>query len=161
MARATCHFSHCGDAMAARVKLDDIVEAMEMLQHGWRAFLNRETGEIVTLTDDGQILVDDEDFDEDRLDGEPFVVLPSSFDIDEWSLMEKFALEQNDRQRDELLDAIRGRGAFRFFKSSVKRLGIEQPWYRYRDAALERIAREWLEDNAIPFEGRERLPPDN
>ena len=138
--------------MPTRVKLEDIVEAMEMLQRDWQAYLNRQTGEIVTVTEEGAIVAENDDFDEECLEGEPFIALPDAFEIDEWSLMERFALEQNDHQRNELLEAIRGRGAFRFFKAAVKRLGIEQQWYQYRDSAVQRIAREWLEDNGIPFD---------
>jgi len=67
--------------------------------------------------------------------------------------MERFAeARRDDRQRDELLDATHGRGAFRMFKSAVRRLGIEQEWYRFRDSALEEIAKEWLEPNGIEYE---------
>ena len=43
-----------------------------------------------------------------------------------------------------------GAGAFRHFKSAVRRLRIEQEWFRFRESALEEIAKAWLEENGIP-----------
>jgi hypothetical protein len=60
-------------------------------------------------------------------------------------------LRDDEAERDELLDAIAGRGAFRMFKSTIRRRGIEQEWYRYRDRALRRIAAEFLEAEGIPY----------
>ena len=53
--------------------------------------------------------------------------------------------------RDALLDSIHGAGAFRRFKDTLYRLGIEEDWYKYRDHALEEMAIEWLEAEGIPF----------
>ena len=145
--------------MSTRVKLQDVVEAIEIQQPGWRSFLNRETGEIVTLTDDGQVIAEDEDFDREVLDDEPYVALPDSFEVHEWSIMERFAHHRAERERDELLDAIHGRGAFRAFKASIRQLGIEQDWFRYLASALEEIAREWLESNGIPYEVEQTSQP--
>ena len=137
--------------MAPRVKLADIVDAIDLPQQSWRSFLNRETGQIVTLGDDG-IIPEDEEIDEDDLDGEPFVALPDSFEVDEWSMMRRFAESRSEREASELLDAINGRGAFRLFKATVRRLGIVADWFGFRDAAFEEIARDWLEANRIDFE---------
>jgi hypothetical protein len=138
--------------MSMRVKLQDVLEAIEIQQPGWTSFLNRETGAIVTLTDGGEVIAEDEDFDRGVLDDEPYVALPDTFEVHEWSIMERFTHDRPDREREELLDAIHGRGAFRAFKTSIRRLGIEQEWFRYLAAALEEIAREWLESNGIPYE---------
>ncbi len=43
----------------------------------------------------------------------------------------------DDSQREALLDAIRGRGAFRRFKDLVHRYGIQQQWYDFRDREME------------------------
>jgi hypothetical protein len=57
----------------------------------------------------------------------------------------------DDDQRDELLDAIRGRGAFRRFKDAIHRFGIADEWYRFREEAFEEIAADFLEVNGIKF----------
>ena len=48
-------------------------------------------------------------------------------------------------------DAIHGAGAFRTFRSVIRRLGIEDDWFHFRQTAFEDIAKEWLEANDIPF----------
>ena len=81
-----------------------------------------------------------------------FVQLPTQYDIHEYDIMKRFCRSrEDDAERDLLLDAIAGRGAFRMFKSTIHRKGIEQEWYRYRDAALRRIAAEFLEEHGIAY----------
>ena len=66
--------------------------------------------------------------------------------------MERFSNSQaRPARRNELLDAIHGAGAFRIFKSTIRRLGIEDDWFRFRQAAFEDIAKEWLEAHDILF----------
>ena len=48
-----------------------------------------------------------------------------------------------------LLDALHGRGAFRLFKSTIRRLGVEDDWFRFRASALEEIAMDWLDTHGI------------
>jgi hypothetical protein len=75
-----------------------------------------------------------------------------SFETHEWAIMQEFGSDlANERLRGEVLDALSGRGAFRMFRSTTHRLGIEKDWYRYRDAAFERIAKDWLEANNVPY----------
>ena len=37
------------------------------------------------------------------------------------------------------------------FKDTVRRLGIEEAWFAFREAAFEDIARDWLESHGIPY----------
>jgi hypothetical protein len=81
-----------------------------------------------------------------------FLRLPSEFDAHEWAIMDRFSRgHENDRVREELLDAIHGAGAFRMFRSTIQRLGIEEVWYQFRDQAIEEIARKWLEEHHLPY----------
>jgi hypothetical protein len=58
----------------------------------------------------------------------------------------------------QTLFQIRGSGAFQRFKHAIRRHNIADDWYRYRQTALERIAIDWLDANAIPYEiKRDRL----
>lgn len=153
--------------MATRVKLRDVIDAMDLPNQDWQSYLNRDTGEIVTVTDEDRDLAD-ADVDPEELpdwqrqafaknreafESNRFLLLPGSFEIHEWSIMERFGQERSSvRQRDELLDSLHGRGAFRMFKSAIRRLLIEEEWYRFRDSAFEEIAKEWLESNGIEYE---------
>jgi hypothetical protein len=88
----------------------------------------------------------------EALESGRFLSLPTKFDVHEWAIMEEFSQEQeNDRVRAELLDAIHGSGAFRMFKSTIRRLGIEKAWYQFRDESIKEIAVEWLEENHLQY----------
>ena len=76
--------------------------------------------------------------DEDR-----YAALPSKFDIDEYQMMEKFALSVDDRISSRILSAIKGKGAFRRFKDTVARFGIEEDWYKFRDKKCKELAIDW------------------
>ena len=86
------------------------------------------------------------------LGSKDFIPLPDKFEINEWSIMQRFAVSQPDPDhRDDLLNAIHGRGAFRLFKILLDRLKLREEWFRFRDEALEWIAIDFLEINEIPY----------
>ena len=157
--------------MAAIVSLRDVIEVMDLSSDEATTYINRKTGEIVTLTD--EIVAMDEDPDDaaeaaewqkDLLPkarevaaSEDFIPLPGKFEIHEWSIMERFARSLPDAAvSDELDAAVHGRGAFRRFKDAVHRLGIADEWYRFREAALEEIAIGFLEANGIAYQREQR-----
>jgi hypothetical protein len=151
-----------------RVKIDKILEGMEFQSDTSASYLNRRTGEVVTVSDEYRDAAEDDDIDleeradwereEIRLAGEvlesdDYIPLPDRFEIDEYRMMERFSLSVDDeRIRDELLRAIRGSGAFRRFKDAVHHHGVAEAWYEFRDRAFEAVAREWCEDNDIEIE---------
>ncbi|MBD3218536.1 MAG: hypothetical protein GF310_09695, partial [candidate division Zixibacteria bacterium] len=74
------------------------------------------------------------------------------FEINEYRMMEKFALSVTDQSNsDELYYALKGRGAFRFFKDTVWRLGLRDEWFKYRDSQYEELAIWWCEHNGIEY----------
>ena len=135
-----------------KVKLRDIIEAMEMANDSVRSFLDLQTGAIETLFDDP---VDDEEQEEisERLDEHGFVRLPEQYDIHSYHIMEEFVSKlQNPMIQERLADAINGRGAFQRFKRGIRQYGVEQDWYDFREAAFLEIAREWCEENELEYE---------
>jgi hypothetical protein len=152
--------------MTAEVSLQDIVAAMDLPNAEWASYLDPETGEIVTVTDeDRRLLEEPADVEElpdwqqeilpkvrEALESDRFLQLPGEFDIHEWAIMERFAHSRTTvEHRDELLSAIHGSGAFRKFRRSVQQLGIEEEWYSFRQVAFEEIAKAWLEAHHIPY----------
>ena len=82
-----------------------------------------------------------------------FVRLPTNFDIHEWAIMRDFSDSvAPGRIRAELVDAIHGAGAFRSFKSALRRHRIEETWFKFREQAIEEIARAWCKEDHIPVE---------
>ena len=154
--------------MTAVVSFKDVLEALESADDGSVHFLNPDTGEVLMIIEEERRMVEDEDKDswEDlpkwQQDHMPKVrefllnprtlKLPGKFEIHEWQIMRDFAEEQEDDQiRRELLNSMHGSGAFRHFKSTIYRLGIENNWYKFCQEALEEIARDWLEEHKLAY----------
>jgi len=152
--------------MPLPVKLQDVVDAMDAPVDGWMAYVNRKTGEIVSLAEDDVAFHDDDDDDalpdwqaevlaktKEVEASDDFIQLPDKFDINEYAIMERFCSNaDDDTLRQELLDAIKGSGAFRRFKDMIRLRKLEQTWWTYRDAAIEKIATDFLEMENIPFQ---------
>lgn len=136
-----------------KVKLETVIEAIEMADDTSRGFLNLDTMEIVWLNDyfdskENERLSEEIDNHFDR-----YLALPTQWDVHEYSIMEDFIDSLEDAvTQNKLYRAIRGRGAFRRFKDTVYYLGIEKEWFKYRDEAIENIARRWCNENKIDYE---------
>jgi hypothetical protein len=155
--------------MPAKVLLKDIVDALEMTFDEQSQFLDVETGRVEVVSDDLLGQAEDEDAEPNLPDWQHeewevakaivsdssnrFRELPTKFDIHEWSIMQEFASSvQSQRIREELLNALRGKGAFRYFKDTIRRLRIEQAWYDFRSAALRQIVIDWCKENQVEWE---------
>jgi hypothetical protein len=151
---------------ALRVKLSDLIEGLEFQSDEQSSFLNLTTGEVVSITDEELRAAENneplEDFPEwqhdairiakDIVETEHYLQLPDRFEIHEYQIMERFCLSVDDGDlRDDLCNAIRGRGAFRYFKDRIHAYGITEEWYRYRDAALREIAVAWCEAHGLRY----------
>jgi Uncharacterised protein family (UPF0158) len=156
--------------MAAVISLREVIEALEMQSDDCVSYLDPDTGEIITVTQEERELAEETEETEESLEDVPewqrqmlpkvravlasdrCLRLPDRFEIHEWSIMDEFAQTRDrERMREELLDAIHGAGAFRMFRSTIRRLGIENSWYKFRDEALAKIARNWLEEHKLPY----------
>jgi hypothetical protein len=155
--------------MVRRVRLRDIVEALQMQFDESSSYLNLDTGAVETVSND--LLSQAEESREEAhpdlpkweleaweiakqiVSSDRFIALPTKFDVHEWAIMEEFSWSvPSDSVRDELLDAIHGTGAFRHFKSAIRRHELESAWYSFRDEALQEIARDWCDENGIAYE---------
>jgi len=151
--------------MAIIVSLKDIVEALEIGSQTAENILDPATGEIVLVTDDDELEIEDLDDDlrpewqvehfkkiRKLLKSKKVLRLPNSYDINEWSLMEEFCYTiENVKHQEILLDSIRGKGAFRRFRETLDRFVLKDEWSSFRQSALQKIAREWLEENKIAY----------
>jgi len=157
------------DKPKATVFLDDVVDGMDMQSDESSVLFDPRSGEFFPVSDyEVQRAESDDDLDDledwERKERETVrrlleegIAVPDRFEIHEWEILRDFSRSRDDAvQRDELLDAIRGRGAFRMFKSAVHRLGIQDDWYDYRQERLREIARDWLDANGIPYSEEKR-----
>jgi Uncharacterised protein family (UPF0158) len=152
--------------MKAIVSIKDVVNEMDVLSDEHSAFLNRHTGELVTLSNEEiSAAEEDDNIDEypewqqdmiikakEVINSDDYLPLPNKFEIQEYHIMKEFCHTiEDDKIRGNLLDKIRGRGAFSRFKNAIQMNGIEEEWYRFRQEKLEKIAIDWLEANQISY----------
>lgn len=152
------------------IKLREIVDEIEMQMDEYRKFLNRKTGEIVTVSTEELSIAEESEEDDDFseypdwqqdsirdalvviVNWEDYIELPDKWEINEYNIMERFCSSiRNERISNSLYSAIKGCGAFRRFKGAIIRFGVENDWYKFREEALKGIAISWCEENEIVF----------
>ncbi|SDE66806.1 Uncharacterised protein family (UPF0158) [Fontibacillus panacisegetis] len=152
-----------------KIKLQEIIDGMEMQFEGTNTFLCSRTGEVVSVSEDDLRTAEEieeveikklKDWQQDNIrvaidvveNFEDYEELPTQYDINEYEMMEDFSYSIKDNRKiDILLDAIRGRGAFRRFKDKVNELGISEDWYQYRSECYKQKAIEWCNDNGFDY----------
>jgi hypothetical protein len=150
--------------MPLPVSLEEVVGEMEMAHQGYRAFLNRQTGEVYGTTDTILDDVDQEvealpDWEQEMvakvreiLDSEEWIEIPNRESHEDYRLMERYCRDCSEgRLQEELLVALQGRGAFGRFKDVLHRRGLLEGWYRYRREELTAEVMAWLEAEGIPY----------
>ena len=154
--------------MAIRVKLNDIIEGLEFQSDERHSFLDKRTSEVVSISDEEMQAAEDDEPIEDFPDWQQdlvriakeivdetgnYIALPIKFDINEYSIMEKFCLSLNDSEMCETFyNLIKGSGAFGRFKNAIHEYDIADDWYKYRNDALKEIAIEWCQEKGIEFD---------
>ena len=79
-----------------------------------------------------------------------YIPLPTQYEINEYQIMTEFAEQHPAAHVGEVLcNALHGRGAFRRFKDTCIRFGIEQSWYQFRSEKLYALAKEWCQENGL------------
>jgi len=155
--------------MATDVKLDAIIEALEMADDSISSYLDVETGEVHSITEEEFDLAEDpqtaiEDLPNwqheavklarniQEQEGERYLALPGKFDVHEWSIMDRFSLTLRDAQmRNDFHGGIRGAGAFRIFKHLLNEYNLWDAWNRFKQVELRKMAIQWCEENSITF----------
>ena len=154
--------------MGKAIKLQTLIDEMDFQMEGYFTYVNKQKGELVSvsedilrLVEDGEIEMNDlPDWQEDMLHAaidilnnfENYVEIPSQFDIHEYSIMEDFALNiKPSNVSDKLSRALQGRGAFRRFKDAIVELGVADEWYIFKEERLKEIAIKWCESPGIDY----------
>ena len=154
--------------MAVCVKLETIIAGLECQGDESCSYLDKRTGEVIFIRDeefraaeDGDDTEDSPEWERDTIDvakeiiqerGD-YIQLPSKFEIHDYSIMEDFCHSVTETDmRDDLLIAIRGRGAFRCFRDTICRYDITEKWYAYRNNQYMQIAIDWCKEHGIECE---------
>jgi len=153
-----------------KVNLQEIIDHIEMQFEGTNAYVNKKTGEVISISEDD--LRDAEDMDEQEMSELPdwqqmnmkialefieheddYISLPTEMDFNSYEMMERFIYTLNDDKKSRILDgAIRGKGAFRRFKDTIDAVGLSKEWYRFRDQCYRQIAIEWCDTEGVEYE---------
>jgi hypothetical protein len=155
--------------MATEVKLDAIIEALEMANDTISSYLDVETGEVHSIAEDEFELADDPETATEELpewqreafklarsiqeqEGKRYLALPDNFDVHEWAIMDRFSATLRDTHvRNSLHGSIRGAGAFRLFKHLLTEYNLWDAWNQFKQAELRQMAIEWCKENNITF----------
>ena len=148
--------------MSFVVSLRDVINEMADTGDDQTAFLNRRTGELISLTDEQRYVLENgraADAPECQrelrkvLQTGDLLELPSSFEHHEYSVVEQFCHSIKDPDHQErLLAAIHGKRAFRDFKAIIASLGLDGAWAHFRNRAYEELAIAWLQQNQIAYD---------
>ena len=137
-----------------KIHLEQVIDAIETADDAFTYFYDTQTGETVYLQD--EIITGERNEElEELIENSPrgrFLRFPTKYDIHEYHIMESFVESlPPGAARQELANAIRGRGAFRRFKNGIYYHRIEQQWFDYRDQAYREIAIRWCRDVGIEY----------
>ena len=152
--------------MPLPVKLQDVIDALEMTEDFNSYFLDRRNGAIEMITEEvwsaaenNKPITEYPEWERELIlkareiqSTDHFIELPDKLDLDSYEIMESFCHEYPNRQISQRLsDAIKGKGAFRRFKDMIFDLGIQDEWNRFERQSFEETAVDWLEAEGIPF----------
>ena len=154
-------------AMNATAKLTELMDSMEMESEDWVYRYDRQSGKLAmverSVYDAVEAAEDDELDDSDEFvvvaqamvedSGERFIELPDKFEFHEYHQMERFIRRVEDQRiADDLWRAIKGKGAFRYFKDTAARHELLDAWYRFREEAAKAFVICWAEEHEVPYE---------
>ncbi len=159
-----------------RIKLDDIILYIESYSDELSYYIDSKTSELITIQnyyrnkaeeilDSGNEpdLVDYHDWEAEEITtalsiladtDKRYFWLPEKREIlNDYDIMQDFCCRVNPPEVSiNLLEAIRGRGAFRRFRSSIERFGLLEEWYDFLDIAYRNAAIELCERNGFSYE---------
>jgi hypothetical protein len=153
-----------------QTKLSELIEVLEMDSEDRMHYVDLQEGRVVsieiTLLDaldagDDEELADTPDWQKEEValarlvtsdSGERFVEAPDATEFHEYRHMERFigGVEKSE-DAEQLWRAIKGKGAFRYFKDTAARLGLLDRWFQYRDEAMKAFMEEWAKVHHVPY----------
>ena len=137
------------------IPLKQVIQAIEEANKVFTSFWDTKTGKTVYLADPLMTDMTEEDKAlaiaiEDT--PERFLRFPTKYEIHQYRMMEAFIDRLSPRKtQEELAYAIRGKGAFRRFKQSVRYHGLGQRWYDYLAETYRELAIRWCAEEGLEY----------
>jgi hypothetical protein len=132
------------------IDLDMLGAAMEDSDLANRYFLNLVTGEVVFFSDDLGLSDEDERLLEEIDGSNDYVAIERipSHEAYQWMVdfEDEVVAPADEHAAEKLFIALDGKGAFRRFKDTLRRVDEHwlQAWYQWRDKQLEASVDDWL-----------------
>lgn len=151
------------------VGLEALVKQLAHANREVLVYLDRRIGEFIPVTNEALLLTDLDDDEiarraepeqravmrlrEAERDPDRYLVVPDPWAAERTHLFERFTEYVDDEDlQDALASALRdGRSAAGRVRDLIQRHGLEREWLAFEEAALVRIAREWLKAWGLPF----------
>lgn len=154
----------------APVKLDDLINEIEMQMDETFTYINTQTGEVITITREERSAAEDEeplenfpDWQRENIEqaikiledeDEAYLYFTLRNEYREYEIVEEFIGTLNEADvREELFGAIQGKGAFRRFKDGIREHDVEKQWYEFKEKKIKELVIEWCEENNLVIEG--------
>ena len=137
------------------IPLRQVIQAIEEANEVFTSFWDTKTGKTVYLADP---LMTDLTEEDEALAAvieetpEQFLRFPTKYEIHQYRIMQAY-IDQlpPGKAQEELVYAIRGKGAFRRFKQSVRYHGLEQRWYDYLAETYRVLAIRWCAEEGLEY----------
>lgn len=160
-------------SMPVTVRLQDVINEVEILSEEWIAYIHRRTGDIRAFSKEYEDWSDENAADAPEWQQEmyadvcvvrdapdDYVALPGPLDFHEWTVMEEFCHGIEAPQlRNRMLAAIHGKGAFRRFGEMILDHGLRDRWFSHRNQALQEMVVAFLDEQGIPY--KDDAAPEN
>ena len=134
------------------IRLEELLIAIQSSNMELKIFYSKIEERLICVFDG---LVDGEENSEliEEIEcSDDYILVPNKYDVDEYSMMEKFIYTiPSELIQSRLEELIQGKGAFRRFKDAIINLGITEEWYKFRDECYKEFAKEWCDYHNIAF----------
>jgi len=153
--------------MSSHIKLSEIIENINPSIYWTTPYLDKETGEIISISDREFFEAENKFMFLMRPDGKPdpimiakeikdgserYVKIPSEIDLNELSIMQRFCLSIDDEFISEKLSEIlKGKFVLDHFSRAINRFGIIEDWHAYFHQELKFFVKEWCDINEIDY----------
>lgn len=153
-----------------KVKLDAIIEVLELMSFESQSYLRLSDGEVYTISEEEWYAAEDDssldmypEWQQESIkiaqeivndiDNNNFIPLPSKSDRNDYDTMKEFCYTFKDSDVSRaLLNAIQGKGAFSRFKDTCFRLNIMDKWNSFHEESIRKLAIEWCKENNIQYQ---------
>jgi hypothetical protein len=151
------------------VKLDDLINEIDIQMDETFTYINTHTGEVITLTREEIRAAEDEeplekypDWQRENIEKaikiigdetDAYLDFTLRKEYHEYEIIEEFIETLSVVEvREELFEAIQGRGAFRRFKDGITEHDVEKQWYEFKEKKLKELVIEWCEKKDLVIE---------